>query len=157
MTPSDLIKLAFPLLSACDWEITSPPKANYNCIAWAAEDSRRWWEPIPPPTRSVYWPAGARRARSVEAHAEAFATLGYSPCEPESLEQGVQKIALFADAKANCTHAARQLEDGNWTSKLGEAEDVRHPLRALVGDRYGNVALLMSRPRPPGARDPRPR
>ena len=45
------------------------------------------------------------------------------------------------------THAARQLADGWWTSKLGPAEDIRHRTpQALAGDQYGQVVAFMKRP-----------
>ncbi len=42
-------------------------------------------------------------------------------------------------------HAARQLANGRWTSKLGRAEDIEHQLHDLEGEVYGTVALLMKR------------
>ncbi len=42
---------------------------------------------------------------------------------------------------------ARQLPNGDWTSKLGAEEDIVHrELRALEGDLYGTVAQVMARP-----------
>jgi hypothetical protein len=55
---------------------------------------------------------------------------------------------LFADAASVPTHAARQLRSGAWTSKLGISEDVEHELRALEGEIYGVVALILTRPIP---------
>jgi hypothetical protein len=60
-------------------------------------------------------------------------------------EDDVEKIAIDTDG-AKPTHAARQLADGTWTSKLGQAEDICHQtLDALAGGLYGNVAQIMSR------------
>ncbi len=59
-------------------------------------------------------------------------------------EKGFIKIALFA--KDNIpTHAARQLPNGLWTSKLGILEDVRHSLSAISGGIYGSVVVVMKR------------
>ena len=55
-------------------------------------------------------------------------------------------MAIFVDAVGVPTHAARQLASGLWTSKLGHSEDIEHDLRALEGDTYGMVALLLKRP-----------
>jgi hypothetical protein len=55
---------------------------------------------------------------------------------------------LFADAAGIPTHAARQLTSGAWTSKLGNAADIEHELRALEGEIYGVVALILKRPMP---------
>lgn len=40
----------------------------------------------------------------------------------------------------------RQLPTGRWTSKLGQAEDIEHDLRALEGEIYRAVALILKRP-----------
>ncbi|MCI0701929.1 MAG: hypothetical protein L0241_12680 [Planctomycetia bacterium] len=46
-------------------------------------------------------------------------------CETGEVETGGEKIALYALASVP-THAARQLPDGKWTSKLGRGPLVRH-------------------------------
>ena len=67
-------------------------------------------------------------------------------CLSDSLESGFEKIALFVDPSGMPTHAARQLTDGRWTSKLGASVDIEHSLRDLEGDQYGRVALVLRRP-----------
>jgi hypothetical protein len=43
-------------------------------------------------------------------------------------------------------HPARQTEGGAWTSKLGEANDIRHAaLHDLEGGIYGTVAHFFSK------------
>jgi hypothetical protein len=59
---------------------------------------------------------------------------------------GIEKIAIFVDAKQAPTHAARQLPDGRWTSKFGCLEDMSHLLQQAEGSFYGKVARYMSRP-----------
>ena len=45
------------------------------------------------------------------------------------------------------THAARQLPDGKWTSKLGPFEDIKHStLVCLKGPLYGEPDTYMKRP-----------
>jgi hypothetical protein len=47
---------------------------------------------------------------------------------------------------------ARQLKHGEWTSKLGPDDDIRHPSpEAMAGGVYGVVVKIMSRPYPDGA------
>jgi hypothetical protein len=41
------------------------------------------------------------------------------------LEPGFLKVALYGTG-LTYTHAARQLADGKWTSKLGKGEDIEH-------------------------------
>jgi hypothetical protein len=91
------------------------------------------------------------RAVTLEAFRQAFATLGYAVCAGEELEPGFEKIALFAGNRGAPTHAARQLSEGRWISKLGKKEDIEHALHDLEGELYGTVVLLMKRPVPPTA------
>ncbi|WP_445013646.1 DUF7689 domain-containing protein [Paludisphaera borealis] len=76
----------------------------------------------------------------------AFKILGYEPCDEESLEPGFEKVALYGNT-FTYTHAARQLPDGKWTSKLGKAEDIEHDTPDVVaGGVYGEVVEIMKRP-----------
>ncbi len=117
----------------------------YNCVAWAAGVTTEWWWPVG--AERTYWPAGVPCEVTLEAFRDAFATLGYAVCAGEELEPGFLKIALFASAEGVPRHAARQLESGRWTSKLGRMEDIEHALHDLEGTLYGSVALIMKRPR----------
>ena len=87
------------------------------------------------------------REESIEAFTQAFAELGYAPCETDEPEAAVEKVALYVGADGRVLHAARQLPDGAWTSKLGEVWDISHELRGLEGDNYGRVARFLKRPR----------
>jgi hypothetical protein len=76
----------------------------------------------------------------------AFRALGYEFCDKEVLELNFEKIALYSDFFV-CTHAARQLPSGKWTSRLGKAEDIEHDTPDVVaGGVYGEVAIIMKRP-----------
>ena len=51
---------------------------------------------------------------------------GYAPIgEDGPLQDGYEKIAIYA-LDGEPTHAARQLDTGRWTSKLGKHEDIEH-------------------------------
>src|SRR5690348_4633610 len=39
----------FPRLTAVNHRITNPATAEYNCVAWAAEDTEHWWQP------GIFW------------------------------------------------------------------------------------------------------
>lgn len=130
----------FPGLSAADYQVTSPSDVRYNCIAWAADDSTQWWEPSP----RGYWPPDVQQELTLDAFTQAFASIGYEPCETDELKRGVEKVALFA-SHGEVTHAARQLPNGRWTSKLGADVDIEHALRGLEGSVYGEVAQILSR------------
>jgi hypothetical protein len=133
----------FPNLAGSAYSITSPPSTRTNCIAWAVEVVPDWWWPDEDGIGT--WPEGVVRAETVEAFLAAFRTRGYEPCATAEREPGWQKIALYA-LDGIPTHAARQLPDGRWTSKLGPAEDIEHDLEALVGPLYGTVIQVLRRP-----------
>lgn len=138
------LRRQFPCLAEEGFAETSPPTAQYNCIAWAAGRTDAWWWPLP--VGAYFWPADVPRSETLSSFLLAFQSLGYRQCDDETLEPTFERIALFvADDKP--THAARQLSDGSWTSKLGKWIDISHSLRALVGPMYGDVAALMKRPR----------
>jgi len=136
MSLSDL----FPGLTTGNHEITSPTTVKYNCIAWAARNTERWWQP------GVYWPIDS----NLEDHGignlvAAFKSLGFQECEDGTLEEGFEKLALYGSAMMY-THAARQLPEGKWTSKLGQLEDITHATtEAIEGGDYGYVVQYMKR------------
>ena len=139
---SKRIRDSFPGLRQGEWAVTSPATTSYNCIAWAANDLRHvWW-----PDRHNYWPPESPREDTVEALISAFETLGYSRGADSELETGFEKVAIFEKADGSPTHAARQLPSGEWTSKLGKGEDIRHQrLSAVEGAEYGTVAHVLRR------------
>jgi hypothetical protein len=111
------LKDAFPYLEEEGFTETSPATPEYNCIAWAAgQTDVCWW---PDEFQVGYWPDGVPRVVALGAFYQAFESIGYVRCADGQLEAGFEKIALYwLDGKP--THAARQLPDGSWTSKLGE-------------------------------------
>jgi hypothetical protein len=90
------------------------------------DDTSRWW---PDPMGQMFWPAQIDRAVDLASFARAFALLGYHDHSDETLETSVEKIGLFADPSGTPTHAARQLPNGRWTSKLAVQADIEHELR----------------------------
>jgi hypothetical protein len=143
---SDLESI-FPGLRGTAYRVTSPADDLYNCIAWAAGDPTRWW---PDPFGRDYWPPAIPRAETVDAFRAMFRSLGYTECPGEDREPGFEKVALFATPQQFPTHAARQLPGGEWSSKVGELENIEHGLRHLEGDQYGTVVQVMKRPLPGG-------
>jgi hypothetical protein len=142
---NDRLEAAFPGLRTTPFRVTSPADPSYNCIAWAAGGNSDWWWP-PSADRKSYWPAVAPLEVSTIAFVVAYQSLGYTICLDESLEPGSERIALFVDVQGVPTHAARQLANGRWTSKLGQSEDIEHDLRALEGEVYGAAAVILKRP-----------
>ena len=71
--------------------------------------------------------------------------LHYVRCDTPELEEGCEKIAIYAIVDKP-THVARQLPNGRWTSKLGGLKDIEHAtLDDLAGPIYGYPALFMRR------------
>ena len=142
------LEAAFPNLAADGYEITSPESRKYNCIAWAAGDASQKWDCTGLHLAGYYWPPDALAGEAIEALVSAFETQGYSLCESAVLEPGMEKVVLYADDQGLWTHAARQLLDGRWSSKLGDAEDIAHLTpQGVEGSIYGRVVHLMRRPR----------
>ena len=134
---------AFPRLTADNHRVTSPASREYNCIAWAAGDAGAWW--WPDPEGVGFWPEGAPRQETVAAFVLAYYTLGYEPAADATLESGFEKVALYARGDLP-THAARQLPNGRWSSKLGPQEDIEHDFDALDGPVYGRIIAVLKRP-----------
>ena len=79
---------------------------------------------------------------------QVFDSLGYSVCDNAEKEAGYEKVAIYARS-GRWEHATKQLEDGQWTSKLGEFEDITHPSpEDLTSELYGGVHCIMRRPSP---------
>jgi hypothetical protein len=135
------LSVLFPRLTVEPFAETSAATPQYNCIAWAMGDqSRCWW-----PDAYYYWPAGLLRTPTFLAFRAMLESFGFEVCESEDLEAGFEKVALYGRAAGDVTHAARQLGNGRWTSKLGKLQDIEHTLCGLQGAQYGTVLLIMRR------------
>lgn len=137
MIPSE----EFPCLTQNNHRPTSPADVGYNCIAWSAGETVHWWQP------GIFWPIESSwDDHGIGALEQAFQSLGYQECPKADLEPGFEKIALYGSGFVY-THAARQLPNGKWTSKLGKAEDIEHDTpNDVSGGLYGEVVQFMKRP-----------
>ena len=85
------------------------------------------------------------------AFVEAYRTKGYEVCADGALESGIEKVALYATVMGpiqSPTHAALQLQNGKWSSKLGDFEDIEHDTpEVLHSPLYGVAIIFMSRRR----------
>lgn len=129
--------------------VVSSGTTDYNCIAWAAQDTTRGWWPT-----GGYWPSGVDRRRTLQCFITAFRTLGYDRCDNGELEANSDKVAIYVDVLNRPTHMARQLPSGWWTSKLGGWEDIIHKTLSEIegagipdGRDYGRVAAILKRSR----------
>lgn len=136
----------FPALQDNEYEPTSCATTDYNCVAWAADDNRNWWEPDL--LGLCFWPRGMPREWTIDAIVAVFETLGYESCENGDVEQRQEKIAIYAHSSGEPTHLAWQMDDGRWSSKLGEGEDIIHTtVEGLYGKQYGTTIAYMKRRR----------
>jgi len=141
-TPVEL----FPNRQEKGYDLTSPETPFYNCIAWAAGDTARWW--WPDPNDQYYWPAGIPRHETLQAFILLFKNIGYTVCEDAKYEDAFEKVAIYVDdLTGKPTHAARQVAYGRWTSKLGNLVDIEHDINGVSGRRYGSIAAVMKRPK----------
>lgn len=140
----DQLSNAFPQLIS-GFDVTSMPTDEYNCIAWAANDTENWWWPTNP---DRYWPPQVTRSESVDSFVEAFQTLGYEVCSSAELEPQYEKVAIYCIAGVP-KHMARQLPSGRWTSKLGPQWDIcHHTISGVSGQNYGIPTQILRRPIP---------
>lgn len=128
-----LYKHHFPHLIDVASKKTSEKTERYNCIAWAFKDNRRhWW----PNGKRSYWPISALGLSVSDAFEKWFEVDGWERCSDDNQEAGFEKVALYC-LQGQPTHAARQLDTGLWTSKLGPDIDLTHKLHELSGPSYG--------------------
>lgn len=100
------------------WLKTSDESIAYNCVAWALGFNHiAIW---PDAAFDLEWPFPKPEVGNVDDFGQLFALFGYERCATEIYEVGYEKIALYAPTEdAPPEHAARQLPDGRWASKLG--------------------------------------
>ena len=133
---------SFPQSIFEPFQITSPVTTRYNCIAWAFDDDTKWY--WPDPTKLYYWPSNIPREETIDAFKKLYELKKYSVCTDGNYEVGYEKIAIYT-LNNKPTHAARQITQTEWTSKLGKFEDVSHSLSAMQNGAYGNATVFMKR------------
>lgn len=151
MSKAEDLEAHLPGLTGAEYAITSDASERYNCIAWVVGESHRWWSPLA--EDAEYWPFEYQPEATIAVVQAALATVGFEACADGELEDGIEKVAFFADERG-FTHVARQLPSGRWTSKLGSDRDIEHGLETVEGFdesptayRYGRVVGFMSRRR----------
>lgn len=148
---AQIIKIFPKLQYDTDFKITSSCTPNYNCIAWAYYYDDRWMWPGGQEMKICdgfhYWPNGVEDSEDVSAFIKAFEKTGYVVCNSPDFEEGFRKIALYVIKNTTTyTHAARQLSNGKWTSKLGLLNDIQHGTPYTIeGLQYGEVYCIMKR------------
>jgi hypothetical protein len=138
-------KKYFPNLTKDNFHKTSEETIDYNCVAWV---HGRQDEPIDLSMDDEGEPIPGFDT-SITPYIDYFKKFEFNQCEDGNLVEGIEKIALYEGRENYFEHVARQLENGNWTSKIGEFEDIEHyTLEALSNPtNYGQVVFFMERKR----------
>ena len=140
---AEILTRAFPNLTSEEFEIVEQASDRYNCIAYAAGDTSKWWDH----NEDNYWPSSATRSERVESLREVFVGLGFEQCQDSQAEEGYQKVALYEQQDV-WMHAAVQTPDGRWRSKMGQGPVIEHlNPESLSGGMYGNPTIYMRRVR----------
>lgn len=138
---TDLLVGAFPNLASEGFSIVGAPSEVYNCIAYAAGDTSKWWWP----DGVNYWPPWAAETDRKESLKEVFAGLGYERCDDGRADGGYQKVALY-EVNGEMKHAAMQMPSGRWRSKMGQGPVIEHRSPdSLSNGIYGDATTYMGR------------
>lgn len=131
------------LVNGHNYRTTSPVDGLYNCIAWSIGVQNRYiW---PDDDEQYGWPEGIQRVPELEAFKSFFAMMEFEPCNSCCIETGFWKVAIYANGE-EVTHAARQLPNGHWASKLGDLVDIEHlNVSDVGGGIYGEHAFTLRR------------
>jgi hypothetical protein len=137
-----------PRLPASDHRITSQPSDDYNCVGWVRREYDAYIAP------GLFWPSDVvREPRLGEPDLDAFVRLfeawGWERCDGPELEDGFLKIAIYS-REGSFQHVAKQLPSGAWSSKMGEAHDLRHAELDSLNDslflEYATANVFMKMP-----------
>jgi hypothetical protein len=132
----------YPNLARSGYRRKSYPTTRYNCVAWALGDETRWWEPDS--YNLFFWPSGIPRSYAIRNYVEICRKYGYERCPDGDLETGYEKLAIFTQGN-EFKHVARQRQNGMWTSKLGQLDDIDHHIDGFDGSHYGTPTIFMKR------------
>jgi len=95
-----------------------------------------------------HWPI-EWRSPELACFLAAFESLGFSRCEDGRPEGEIEKIAFYCELGSDeVLHAARQLDNGRWSSKLDYVHDIEHrTFQELEGTTtgFGEVRAFMRR------------
>jgi hypothetical protein len=158
LTAQEIVRY-WPKLLADKFHFTSKKNVHYNCMTWAiaqdtvsnenvTEDDVFWMDMM-----MYFQHAHDLDPLNLDHSAKGYADClekhyRFTICNNGEFEEGTEKIALYENKDHEWSHIARQLENGNWTSKMGKLEDIEHySLEVLNGKLYGEPKLFMGRPR----------
>ena len=146
LTPAEL-QGRFPKLRPGTYTLVSKATARYNCVAFANDDDRHWWEPGLYGGQ-YYWPTGKARD-TIESWREIFEREGYEETHSRDIEPDYEKIAIYVSLEDFLPSHVAKSDGRRWKSKLGKGQDLEHAsLDLLEGDQfdeYGVVEVVLRR------------
>jgi hypothetical protein len=146
LTSSEL-EAKWQKLGSGNYKKASDATARYNCMAFANDNERKWWQAGLYGGR-YYWPPYI--PDTLEGWVKIFTEQNYELTSNREIEAGFEKIAIYVDLGDMLpSHVAKS--DGRiWKSKLGRFQDIEHSsLDLLEGDQrseYGIVERILRRP-----------
>lgn len=142
----------FPGLLEAPCRVTSPTSLKYNCIAWAAGDSTRWWWPRPEDVG--YWPDQVPMQETIESFCSLFQFLGFEPCD--SFFASSMTSGFILRSPSDSTALTRTMPSGSvWTSSASASAESLSPrmpsARAAMERTKGSRSLSPARRAPRSA------
>ena len=143
----------FPLLRTDTlFSLKKKPSIAYNCIALTLGIYNFCVWPTysgivtnPNNNQRVFWPKELPLDDSLENFIKMYNMFDYVECNNDLYyEDGYTKIAIYAINNV-VTHAALQLTENKWASKIGYSFGITHQLKSLEGEKYGKVVKFMKR------------
>ena len=148
------LEIKWPKLTSANYKKTSEATARYNCLAFANDNERKWWE-AGLHGGLYYWPESV--PDTLEGWVRLFEVQGYECTTNRAIEPRFEKVAIYVDLKDLLPGHVAKSDGKVWKSKLGKYQDIQHStLDVLEGDReceYGIVErILRRRIKKPGTR-----
>jgi len=98
-------------------------------------DDQNWW--WPDVHGIYYWPPGITRSETIQSFSEMFSSFGFSKIPEDDVVNFEESVVLYTSG-SDPKHAARKLDNGHWSSKIGQYKDIEHTLYGLAAGMYGN-------------------
>jgi hypothetical protein len=141
------LEAKLPKLTGHNYRKTSDASARYNCMSFANDRDRQWWEAGLHGGR-YYWPPNT--PDTLDGWVKIFTDDGYEITTVREVEAGFEKVAIYVDLKDTLPSHVAKSNGSVWKSKLGRYQDIEHStLDLLEGDtlwEYGVVERILRRP-----------
>jgi hypothetical protein len=122
---------------------TSDETILYNCVAYVLGEYDKIYSSY---EEEGIWIDGLEKTHTPKNYADFFKKIkGFEICKNADFDDKYEKIAIYG-LEDEFLHVAIQLQNGKWSSKIGEYEDIEHnSLKAVGGGRYGYPIIFMQR------------